>query len=216
MKQPLSDEPPADGPVSWDDVSALWEELKGAARAWLAKEGNAGTVHTTQLLNSALKKLVSEGRDWREVSWQNRTHFFADAHQAMRRKLIEYARARNAQKRDAVRVGNFGSEFVNPLAESGILNLDRLVNQSAAHAELAEAVDRALAELDSHPPYRAQHLAEIVQFRCFERLSQKQIGRMLDLPPDTVRKREHRAYGLLRDELKAFFRGDDTSEKDAP
>jgi len=210
MKKPLTDEPPGDGPVTWEDVSALWEELKGAARAWLAKEGNAGTVHTTQLLNSALKKLVPKSRDWREVSWENRQHFFADAHQAMRNKLKDYARARNAKKRDAIRVGNFGSEFVNPLAESGVLNLDTLVDAAAANAELAEGVDRALTELDCL--YPGQHLADIVQYRCFERLSQEQIGKMLDLKPDAVRKREHRAYGLLSVALKEFYRSEATGE----
>ncbi len=208
MKKPLKAEPAADGPVSWADVAAFQEALKRDARALLAREGNAGTVHTTQLLNSALKKLLPKGRDWREVSWGNREAFFKDAHFAMRRLLIDYARRRKA--RNVVKAGSFDSEGIAPLVAAGALNLDRLVDQTSERAELAEAVDRALDKLDRLNP--GQRLAEIVQHRCFERLTQQEIGKMLGESADTVRKREHRAYGLLAHELKAFFSGDDTRE----
>lgn len=208
MNKPLNEESAADGSVSWDDVVALQEALKRDARALLAQEGNAGTVHTTQLLNSALKKLLPKGRDWCEVSWKNREAFFKDAHFAMRRVLIDYARRRKA--RNVVKAGSFDSEGIAPLVAAGVLNLDRLVDQTAERAKLAEAVDRALMELDRL--YSGQRLAEIVQHRCFERLTQEEIGKMLGVPADTVRKREHRAYGLLREELKAFFTRDDTRE----
>ena len=208
MKKPLKAEPAADGPVSWADVAAFQEALKRDARALLAQEGNAGTVHTTQLLNSALKKLLPKGRDWREVSWENREAFFKDAHFAMRRLLIDYARRRKA--RNVVKAGSFDSEGIAPLVAAGALNLDRLVDQTSERAELAEAVDRALDKLDRLNP--GQRLAEIVQHRCFERLTQQEIGKMLGESADTVRKREHRAYGLLAHELKAFFSGDDTRE----
>jgi len=212
VKTPLPEEFPDDRPVTWDDIALLWEELKGAARAVLAQEWNAGTVHTTQLLNSALKKLVPASRDWREVSWANRRHFFADLHQAMRRRLIDYADARNRHKRRILQMeGNLGSEFINPLAESGALNLDRLVETAGANAELAEAVDRALAELDRL--YPGQRFAEIVQVHSFERLTDAEIGAMIEEKPDTVRKRRRRAYGILRDELKAFFTGDQEEEQ---
>ncbi len=208
MKKPLKAEPAADGPVSWADVAAFQEALKRDARALLAREGNAGTVHTTQLLNSALKKLLPKGRDWREVSWENREAFFKDAHFAMRRLLIDYARRRKA--RNVVKAGSFDSEGIAPLVAAGALNLDRLVDQTSERAELAEAVDRALDKLDRLNP--GQRLAEIVQHRCFERLTQQEIGKMLGESADTVRKREHRAYGLLAHELKAFFTRDDTRE----
>ncbi len=208
MKKPLKAEPAADGPVSWADVAAFQEALKRDARALLAREGNAGTVHTTQLLNSALKKLLPKGRDWREVSWENREAFFKDAHFAMRRLLIDYARRRKA--RNVVKAGSFDSEGIAPLVAAGALNLDRLVDQTSERAKLAEAVDRALDKLDRLNP--GQRLAEIVQHRCFERLTQQEIGKMLGESADTVRKREHRAYGLLAHELKAFFSGDDTRE----
>jgi len=208
MKQPPTNESAADGPVTWDDVASFQEELKRTTRALLAQEGNAGTVHTTQLLNSALKKLVPKQRDWREVSWKDRDAFFKDAHFAMRRRLIDYARRRKVRKE--VKAGGFESEAVGPLVAAGALNLDRLVDQTAANAALAEAVDSALAELDRL--YPGQRLAEIVQHRCFEGLTQVEIARMLRLSDRTVRDREKLAYGLLRDELKTFLTGEESRD----
>ncbi len=210
VNQPSMDSLKSDDPVTWEDIAGLQTDLKQAARALLAQEGNAGTVHTTQLVNSALKKLVPKGRDWTEISWANRRFFFADAHLAMRRVLIQYARARNNLKRGAqVRVGGFESEFLRPLADGGVLNLDRLADQAATRAELAEAIDRALAELDRL--YPGKDLAEIVQLRSFEGLTQEEIARVLDLSSRTVRDREKLAYALLRKELAAFFNQPETA-----
>jgi RNA polymerase sigma factor (sigma-70 family) len=206
MKQPFMNDSESDGPVMWEQVAALQEELKRTARAMLAREGNAGSVHTTQLLNSALKKLAPKSRDWSEVSWENRDAFFKDAFFMMRRVLIDYARRRKV--RNEVKAGAFETEVVGSLVTAGALNLDRLVDHAAANAELAEAVDRALADLDRlYPDLR---LAEIVQHRCFEGLTQVEIGKMLAESSDVVRKRERHAYGLLRDELKSFFTGDES------
>ena len=201
MNESSADESASDGPVTWDDVAALQDELKRTARALLAREGNAGTVHTTQLLNSALKKLNPKTRDWREVSWENREAFFKDAFFAMRRVLISYAR-RPGRKKE-VKAGGFESEHLAPLAQAGVLNLDRLVDHAAERADLAEAIDSALAELDRL--YPGQRLAEIVQHRAFDRLGQAEIARMLNISERTVRTREKLAYGLLRHELAEFF-----------
>jgi RNA polymerase sigma factor (sigma-70 family) len=205
MRKPLTDGS-AVPPVTWDDVAAFQETLKREARALLAHEGNAGTVHTTQLVNSGLKKLLPKRRDWREASWECRDAFFKDAHFAMRRLLIDYARRREARK--SVKAGAFDSNGIAPLTTTGVLNLDRLMDAAGANAALADAVDRALAELDRL--YPKQRLAEIVQHRCFEQLNQEEIGKMLGISADAIRKREHRAYGLLRAELNSFF-ADETS-----
>ena len=48
-------------------------------------------------MHEAFLKLV----DQRAVRWQNRAHFFGIAAQAMRRILVDHARARTAHKRGA-------------------------------------------------------------------------------------------------------------------
>lgn len=201
MSKSPSEEFAADGPVTWDDVAAFLAQLKETARALLAREGHAGTVHTTQLLNSALKKLNPQHQDWREVSWENREAFFKDAFFAMRRVLIDYARRRAVRR--AVKVGGFETEHLAPLAQAGVLNLDCLVDRAAERADRAEAIDRALAELDAL--YPGKRLAEIVQHREFGGLTYREIARMLDIKdPETVSARWDLASALLRIELAEF------------
>jgi hypothetical protein len=77
MKQALAEATPATGyPVRWDEAAALLKELKRAAIALVAREGNAGSVHTTRRINSTLKQLAPKAGDWRQVSWKNREAFF--------------------------------------------------------------------------------------------------------------------------------------------
>lgn len=201
MKEHTADASADEEEITWNEVESLLSELKGTARGLLAQEGNAGTVQTTQLLNSALKRLVRRSPDWREVSWSNRESFFKDAFFTMRRVLIDYARRRAARRE--VKAGGFESEQVARLTEAGVLNLDRLVDRAVERAELAEAIDQALADLDQY--YPGQHLAEIVQHRAFAGLGQKEIGIMIGESADVVRKREHKAYALLHVALADFF-----------
>ena len=191
--------PPPD--VTWDDVLELMGALKQRARELLAREGNAGTVHTTQLVNSALKKLAPKSRDWQEITWQDREAFFKDANFAMRRCLVDYARRR--QRRAHVQVAGFESENIAPLIKSGALDLDRLVWDAAEQAELAEALVSALEQLDNS--YPKQRLADVVQFGAFYGLTQREISQMMEVDERTVRNRQKLAYALLREELKAFY-----------
>jgi RNA polymerase sigma factor (sigma-70 family) len=192
---------PDESAITWDDVQDLMDALKGQARELLAREGNAGTVLTTQLVNSALKKLVPKARDWQEVTWQDRGAFFRAAHRAMRQRLVDYARRR--KRRAHVQAGAFDTENVASLAKSGALDLDRLVWDAAERAELAEAVAAALRQLENDYPDR--HLAAIVEFRVYEGLGQADIARLLEVDERTVRNREKLAYALLRKALEPFF-----------
>jgi RNA polymerase sigma-70 factor, ECF subfamily len=192
---------PAADAVEWSDVLALMADLKRTARGLLAKEGNAGSVHTTQLVNSALLKLCPKKRDWHDVAWQDREAFFKDAYFAMRRVLIDHARGRKRRRR--VQVGGFESALVAPLIAGGALDLDRLADHAASRQELAEAIANALEALERD--YPKQRLAEIVQHRAFSGLGQAEIGRLLDISDRTVRTREALAYSLLRHALEDFF-----------
>src|ERR1051326_4242112 len=142
----MQGQPPIESPVTWDDVQDLMDSLKQRAHELLAREGNAGTVHTTQLVNSALKKLIPQAKDWQEITWEDRKAFFKDAHFAMRRCLIDYARRR--QRRGHVQAGGFETEAVASLSQSNVLDLDQLAWDAAERVELAEAVDAALEELE--------------------------------------------------------------------
>jgi RNA polymerase sigma factor (sigma-70 family) len=188
-------------PVAWDDILEFMDELKRAARSLLANEASAGSVLTTQLVNSALKKLKPKDKQWQDVNWSDRASFFKDAHFAMRRLLVDYARRRKT--RAHVQVGSFETECVVELTAAGQLDFDRLVQDAAASAELAEAVDAALEDLDRQ--YPELQLSAIVQHRVFDGLTQEEIGKLLDITDRTVRTRQKLAYALLRKALRQHF-----------
>jgi DNA-directed RNA polymerase specialized sigma24 family protein len=70
-------------------------ELRRLARSYLRRERDGHTLQTDALVNEAYLHLIDLSR----VEWRDRTHFFALAARLMRRILVDYARARQYQKR---------------------------------------------------------------------------------------------------------------------
>jgi len=79
-------------------VEALYAELRELARARMRRERPDATLRTTELVHEAYLRLGSS----EHRGWANRAHFFASAAEAMRRILIERARARARDKRGGV------------------------------------------------------------------------------------------------------------------
>src|SRR5881227_4000117 len=78
----------------------IYAELRKLASSYLRRERPDHTLQATALVHEAFLKLV----DQRAVRWQNRAHFFGIAAQAMRRILVDHARAHAAAKRgDGIR-----------------------------------------------------------------------------------------------------------------
>src|SRR5947207_7000420 len=73
----------------------IYAELRRLASSYLRRERRDHTLQPTALVHEAFLKLV----DQRSVRWQNRAHFFGIAAQAMRRILVDHARAHDAGKR---------------------------------------------------------------------------------------------------------------------
>src|SRR5689334_12087277 len=71
------------------------EELHNQAARAMRHEDAAHTLQATALVNEAYLRLI----DQRRVEWRNRAHFFGVAAKAMRRVLVDHARARHAEKR---------------------------------------------------------------------------------------------------------------------
>jgi RNA polymerase sigma factor (TIGR02999 family) len=104
--------PPGDGqdpgPHSSDQFFDLvYDELRSIAHARMQGERSGQTIQTTELVHEAYLRLAS-GTD---QPWQNRRHFFAAAAEAMRRILIERARAKSRGKRGGDSKGNRRSAF---------------------------------------------------------------------------------------------------------
>src|SRR5207247_7886255 len=73
----------------------VYKELQRLARHYMRRERPGHTLQTTALVNEAYLRLA----DWRNVPWQNRSHFFAVAARLMRRILVDHARSRRQAKR---------------------------------------------------------------------------------------------------------------------
>jgi RNA polymerase sigma factor (TIGR02999 family) len=72
----------------------LYNELRRMAQRHLQSERSGHTLQATALVHEAYLRLVGVRQTWR-----NRAHFFAIASSAMRRILVDHARAKNAAKR---------------------------------------------------------------------------------------------------------------------
>ena len=72
----------------------VYEELKRLAERMFRRESAGHTLQPTALVNEAFEVLVNM-----DVSWQDRTHFFALSARLMRRILVNHANARHALKR---------------------------------------------------------------------------------------------------------------------
>src|SRR6266542_6254201 len=74
----------------------VYEELRQLAAAKMAQEQPSQTLQATALVHEAYLRLVDVEQ---AQQWNSRGHFFAAAAEAMRRILVDNARAKNAEKR---------------------------------------------------------------------------------------------------------------------
>ena len=115
----------------------VYAELRKIAAAKLAGESPGHTLDATALVHEAWLKLAGAS-----VAYSDRTHFLRTAATAMRRILVDHARAKAAHKRGggATRVALDG--LAAPDADEQLLALDGALTKLAAtkpdHAALLE------------------------------------------------------------------------------
>lgn len=145
-------------------ASVVYDELHRIAQAAMRREQSGHTLQPTLLVNEAFMRMIGQ----RDVSWQNRAHFFAIAAQTIRRILVDHARARRRIKRDhGVRV-----TLDESAAEAPERSLDLI------------ALDDALTKLGSLSPRQAR----VVELRFFGGLEIEQAAAALDISPATVKR----------------------------
>lgn len=157
----------------------VYTELHRQAASFLRRERAGHTLQTTALINEAYLKLI----DRRDVNWQSRTHFFAVAAQAMRRILVDYARAKHREKR--------GGDNVK-------LSLDdaTLVAAKEKGVDLI-ALDEALNKLAKFDKQQAR----VVELRYFSGLSLEETAEALHVSRATVARDWEAARAWLHREL---------------
>ena len=157
----------------------VYDELHRQAARYRRRERPDHTLQTTALIHEAYLKLI----DQRDVKWQSRAHFFAIASLAMRRVLVNYAKARHREKR--------GGDDVKVTLEEGVLAVgdDSRVEIIA----LDEALTR-LAEVD-------EQQARVVELRYFSGLSLEEVAEVLAVSRATVARDWNMAKAWLHQEL---------------
>lgn len=153
----------------------VYDELRLLAGRLMHGERAGHTLQATALLHEAFLRLVEPG-----ASFVDRGHFLGVAATAMRRVLIDHARARAAQKRGGGRR----------------VDLDAEALCAADDPTSLLAVDEALARLQAVDP----QLAKLVELRFFGGLDNPAVAQTLGISLRSVERgwRTARAF-LLRD-----------------
>jgi RNA polymerase sigma factor (TIGR02999 family) len=146
-------------------VPIVYDELKKLAEHYLRQERGGHTLQPTALVHEAFLRL----RGVREMRLQNRAHFYGAAAQVMRRVLVDYARRRDAEKRN---LGTSPEELTGALEAAVDVRLDLIA--------LSDAIDG----LEKVAPDKAK----IVELRYFGGLSVEETAEYLGLSPATVKR----------------------------
>ncbi len=158
----------------------VYGELRKLAARKMAGEKPGQTLQPTALVHEVWLRLVGSG----DKHWDNRGHFFAAAAEAMRRILIERARAKARARR--------GGHLER-------VPLDHVTVALEDPDETVLAVHEALERLAVADPLKA----EVVKLRYFIGLNHAETAQVLNLSEPTVRRHWAFARAWLYAELKA-------------
>ena len=159
-----------------DLLPLVYDELRKLAAAKLAAESPGHTLDATALVHEAWLKLDGQ-------SFTSRSEYLRAASVAMRRLLVDHARAKKAAKRGGGggRVELSSDPAAPPDADEGLA-----------------ALDAALERLAVTQP----RVVELVQLRYFVGLTIPEAAAVLDIAPRTADAWWAYARGWLAEELK--------------
>jgi RNA polymerase sigma factor (TIGR02999 family) len=161
----------------------VYDELRRLAAHRLAQETQGQTLDATALVHEAYVRLVGAGEAaGREPRWDGRGHFFAAAAEAMRRILIDRARAKRAEKRGGPRRR---------------LDIDAIDLATTATPDQLLALDESLAKLARGDPAAAR----LVELRYFAGLTVDEAGQALGMSTATAYRNWNYARAWLHAEL---------------
>ena len=162
----------------------VYEQLRKAAAVQLAGEHPGHTLSATAMVHQAYLRLANS----REVPWAGRGHFYAAAAEAMRRILLDHARAKCAQKRGG------------PEARRAAVNLSSLPDPSSeAESSGFLILHDAIIRLEGVDP----QAGEVVRLRYLAGLSIEQTAAALGVSAATVKRTWAFARGWLREAIES-------------
>jgi RNA polymerase sigma-70 factor, ECF subfamily len=142
----------------------IYNDFRGLAKSYLAREAHADTLQATALVNEAYLRLAEQ----QQVDWKNRSHLLAVGAVAMRRILVNHVIAARRHKRGGAAARVTLSENLIGARQ----NLDVL------------AVDQAISALAK---LHERH-AKVVELRFFGGLSVPEVARVLGVSVSTIEK----------------------------
>jgi RNA polymerase sigma factor (TIGR02999 family) len=159
-------------------VPVVYAELRNLAHYHLKSERLDHTLQSTALVHEAFLRLVGG----EPIHLQNRAHFVAIASRLMRQILVDYARTRQASKRD----GGFR------------IAIEDLADLASSKEEVPIiAVDKALDGLSRVD----ERQSKVVEMKFFGGLSAREIAQALGISLATVERDWRTARIWLRREM---------------
>jgi RNA polymerase sigma-70 factor (ECF subfamily) len=156
----------------------VYDDLRRLAQAKMNREPGANSLEPTALAHETFMRLVDQSR----VDWRGKSHFMAVAAQAMRRILVDHARARKRLKRGGARQR---VDLSSGVAAAGPSEVDLIA--------LDDAMEK-LAEVDPRQ-------AKVVELRFFGGLNVDEVAEALGVSKRTVEGDWTIARAWLRREL---------------
>jgi RNA polymerase sigma factor (TIGR02999 family) len=151
-------------PEDAEIAASIYKELRKIAGAKMQNERGGHTLQPTALVHEAYLRLAHQP----EEIWRNRSQILGLASHAMRNILVDYARARSADKRGA-----------------GAVQVTLNEGSATAKETFADvlAVDEALTRLAAFDPRQAR----IVELHFFSGLTFEEIAEQLGVSVRTVK-----------------------------
>ena len=171
----------------------VYDELRKLAATNLAQEKPGQTLQATALVHEAYLRLVG-GKSLADdpvQNWNGRGHFYGAAAEAMRRILIERARAKKAVKH--------GGQLKRLALEDVDIEGPDTIESNCDILAVHDALNR-LEQVDSRA-------GEIVKLRYFVGLSIPEIAAVLGVSPSTVDRQWAFARAWLHADLKTDLNG---------
>ncbi len=157
----------------------VYDELRRLATHRISMEQPGHVFQATELVHEAYLRLVGSAN---QSSWDSRGHFFAAAAEAMRRILIDQARARQTAKR--------GGDW----QRTELLDLE---SPSTDHGADLLAINEAMVKFEQIEPRKAQ----LVKLRYFVGMTLREAAIILEISPKTADRDWAYARAWLQAEL---------------
>ena len=153
-----------------DPLPAVYDALRKLAAQRLAGERAGHTLSATALVHDVYLRLAGESPE----RWADTAHFFNAAAEAMRRVLVDHARARRADKRGGRR---------ERLPLTAVMDVATVAE--SADPDQVLALDAAVRQLEAVSP----EAGAVVRLRFYAGLGVEQTAAALGLSPATVKRR---------------------------